>query len=94
VPTAAPKARAEKSEPREGTSYVEPVNEQRGFILDLQSGVAVPAGSYAEGVEAHSFRQFQHASGSIAGRGSFDGDIERPAFHYLAEMGVAVHWTP
>ncbi len=40
------------------------------------------------------FGQFQSVAGSTVTRGSFDGDIARPASHYLAEFGVALHWTP
>ncbi|MET0593717.1 MAG: hypothetical protein ABW133_13520 [Polyangiaceae bacterium] len=39
------------------------------------------------------FGQFQSVSGSTS-RGRVDTDIAQPATHYLAEFGVALHWTP
>jgi hypothetical protein len=40
------------------------------------------------------YGKFDRVTETDRTRGELEGDIARPATHYLAEFGVAFHWTP
>jgi hypothetical protein len=54
-PSAAPADPEITTAPQDRPQFVEPPNEERGFVLNFSSTIVVPAGEFSEGVDASSF---------------------------------------